>query len=121
MQYVEKVRKYTSIMDISQAVEKAVNESIKEGILTDFLLKNKAEAVQMSIFEYDEEREMKLIRQDIWEIGREEGFKESMKCYILVNLEEQMPEESIVANLQKYFGVLPEEGRRLISLCREEE
>lgn len=79
----------------------------------------------MSIFEYDEEREMKLIRQDIWEIGREEGreegFKESMKCYILVNLEEQMPEESIVANLQKYFGVLPEEGRRLISLCQEEE
>ena len=125
MQYVEKVRKYTSIMNISQAVEKAVNESIKEGILADFLLRNKAEAVQMSIFEYDEEREMKLIRQDIWEIGREEGreegFKESMKCYILVNLEEQMPEESIVANLQKYFGVLPEEGRRLISLCREEE
>ena len=129
MQYVEKVRKYTSVMNINQAVEKAVNESIKEGILADFLLKNKAEAVQMSIFEYDEEREMKLIRQDIWEIGRkegreegrEEGFKESMKCYILVNLEEQMPEESIVANLQKYFGVLPEEGRRLISLCREEE
>ena len=125
MQYVEKVRKYTSIMNINMAVEKAVNESIKEGILADFLLKNKAEAVQMSIFEYDEEREMKLIRQDIWEIGREEGreegFKEGMKCYILVNLEEQMPEESIVANLQKYFGVLPEEGRRLISLCREEE
>ena len=125
MQYVEKVRNYTSIMNINMAVEKAVNESIKEGILADFLLKNKAEAVQMSIFEYDEEREMKLIRQDIWEIGREEGreegFKESMKCYILVNLEEQMPEESIVANLQKYFGVLPEEGRRLISLCREEE
>ena len=125
MQYVEKVRNYTSIMNINMAVEKAVNESIKEGILADFLLKNKAEAVQMSIFEYDEEREMKLIRQDIWEIGRkegrEEGFKESMKCYILVNLEEQMPEESIVANLQKYFGVLPEEGRRLISLCQEEE
>ena len=129
MQYVEKVRKYTSIMDISQAVEKAVNESIKEGILTDFLLKNKAEAVQMSIFEYDEEKEMKLIRRDEREIGREQGLREGMekginqsiKCFILVNLEEQIPEERIVENLQKIFGVLPEEGRRLISLYREAE
>ena len=38
MQYVEKVRNYTSIMNINMAVEKAVNESIKEGILADFLL-----------------------------------------------------------------------------------
>nr|WP_297933037.1 hypothetical protein [uncultured Lachnoclostridium sp.] len=63
MQYVEKVRKYTSIMSINQAIEKAVDESIKEGILADFLLKNKAEAIQMSIFEYDEEKEMKIIRE----------------------------------------------------------
>ena len=132
MQYVEKVRKYTSIMDISQAVEKAVNESIKEGILTDFLLKNKAEAVQMSIFEYDEEREMKLIRRDEREIGREQGHEqglregmerinESIKCFILVNLEEQIPEERILENLQKIFGVIPEEGRRLISLYQDAE
>ena len=56
MEYVEKVRKYTSIMNINQAVERAVNESIKEGILSDFLLKNKAETIQMSIFEYEEEK-----------------------------------------------------------------
>ena len=141
MQYVEKVRKYTSIMNINMAVEKAVNESIQEGILTDFLLKNKAEAVQMSIFEYDEEREMKLIKQDIREMGREEGLKqglkqgrkqglkqgiregikESMKYFILDNLEEQIPEEKIVAKLKKYFGILPEEGRRMISLYRKAE
>ena len=137
MQYVEKVRKYTSSMNISQAVERAVNECIKEGILADFLLKNKAEAVQMSIFEYDEEKEMKLIRQDEREMGiqqgiqqgiregmnkgREEGIRESIKCFILYNLEEQIQEESIVVKLQRIFGVLPDEGRRLISLYREAE
>ena len=145
MQYVEKVRKYTSVMNINQAVEKAVNESIKEGILADFLLKNKAEAVQMSIFEYDEEREMKLIKRDIWEMarekareeareevreegreegrkeGRKEGIKESMKYFILDNLEQQIPEERIAAKLQKYFGIVSEEGIRLISLYREAE
>ncbi len=133
MQYVEKVRKYTSSMNISQAVERAVNECIKEGILADFLLKNKAEAVQMSIFEYDEEKEMKLIRQDEREIGiqqgirkgvnkgRKEGIRESIKCFILYCLEEQIQEESIVLKLQRIFGVLPDEGRRLISLYRKVE
>ena len=87
----------------------------------------------MSIFEYDEEREMKLIRRDEREIGREqgrregisegreEGFKQSMKYFILANIEERIPEERIVTYLQKYFGVLPEEGRKLISSCRETE
>ena len=132
MQCVEKVRKYSSIMNINQAVETAVNESIKEGILSDFLLKNKAEAIQMSIFEYDEEKEMKLIRRDEREIGREQGHEqglregmerinESIKCFILVNLEEQIPEERILENLQKIFGVIPEEGRRLISLYQDAE
>ena len=153
MQYVEKVRKYTAVMSISQAVERAVNESIKEGILSDFLLKNKAEAIQMSIFEYDEEKEMKLIRRDMMEIGLEEGrqqgleqgleqgiqqgiqqgmrdgmakgreaeFKEILKNFILVNLKEHIAEERIVTRLQKYFGVLPQEARQLISLYQEVE
>ena len=145
MQYVEKVRKYTAVMSIAQAVERAVNESIKEGILADFLLKNKAEAVQMSIFEYDEEKEMKLIRRDMMEIGLEEGrqqglqqglqqgmqdgmakgreeeFKEILKNFILVNLGEHIAEERIVARLQKYFGVLPQEAMQLISLYQEAE
>ena len=51
-------------MPISQAVDKAIKECIQEGILAEFLLQNRTEAIQMSIFEYDEEREMKLIRAD---------------------------------------------------------
>lgn len=53
--YVTKVRTYAKFMDLGLAVERAVNESIKEGILTEFLTKCKAEAIEMSIFEYDEE------------------------------------------------------------------
>lgn len=44
-------------------MNRAVNECIREGILKEFLLKNKAEAIQMSIFEYDEEREKKLLKK----------------------------------------------------------
>ena len=45
-------------------VEIIVTECIKEGILEEFLRENQAEVVAMSIFEFDEEKEWKLIRED---------------------------------------------------------
>ncbi len=42
-------------MSLNQAVECAVDECIKEGILAEFLSKNRAEVISMSIFEYDKE------------------------------------------------------------------
>ena len=41
-------------MSLEDAVEQAINECIREGILAEFLSKNRAEAKTMSIFEYDE-------------------------------------------------------------------
>ena len=43
--YIERVRAYAADLPIEQAVERAVNECIEEGILTDFLSQNKAEAI----------------------------------------------------------------------------
>ena len=73
-QYVEQVRTYTQQMPLSEAVEKAVDDCIKNGILADFLAKNRAEAIAVSIFEYDEEKHMKSERKEWREIGREEGI-----------------------------------------------
>ena len=72
-QYVEQVRTYTQQMPLSEAVEKAVDDCIKNGILADFLAKNRAEAIAVSIFEYDEEKHMKSERKEWQEIGRKEG------------------------------------------------
>ena len=77
-QYVEQVRTYTQQMPLSEAVEKAVDDCIKNGILADFLAKNRAEAIAMSIFEYDEEKHMKSERKEWREIGRKEGLTEGM-------------------------------------------
>ena len=68
-------------MPIEQAVEKAVTECIRENILADFLKKQRAEVVAMSILEYNEEEELKKIRaserrggyDDGWNAGRIEG------------------------------------------------
>ena len=69
MKYVERVRSYSREMDFQEAVERAVSECIEEGILEEFLRANRAEVIQMSIFEYDEELHMATVREE----GRNEG------------------------------------------------
>lgn len=89
MLYVERVRKYAGQPDITldAAVNRAVDECIKENILADFLRKNRAEAIHMSIFEYDEERELALLRKDEYnagmEDGREVGIREGTESIVL--------------------------------------
>ena len=61
---------------LTEVVEQAVKECIREGILAEFLLKNRAEAIEMSIFEYDEEKELALLRKAEREVGIEKGRKE---------------------------------------------
>ena len=72
-QYVSKVRTYKKTLSLNEAVEKAVEECIQEGILREFLLKHRAEVVAMSIFEYDREWEEEILRKEEFEAGRELG------------------------------------------------
>ncbi len=72
-QYVSKVRTYKKTLKLNEAVEKAVEECIREGILQEFLLANKAEVVAMSIFEYDREWEEEILRKEEFEAGKEMG------------------------------------------------
>ena len=62
-QYVDRVRQYTKEMLLKEAIERAITECIKEGILSDFLKKNRAEALEMSWYEYNEELHLKNERQ----------------------------------------------------------
>lgn len=76
--YIEKVRNYAACMPIESAVERAVEECIKEGILADFLSENKAEVIAVSIFEYNEELYFAGLRQEGYERGKAEGKAESV-------------------------------------------
>ena len=78
-QYVSKVRTYKKTLKLNEAVEKAVEECIQEGILREFLLKHRAEVVAMSIFEYDREWEEEILRKEEFEAGRELGKEEERK------------------------------------------
>ena len=85
-QYVAKVRKYAAGMPLDQAVEYAVDECIKENILADFLRKNRAEVISMSIFEYDKEEEEKKLRKAEYEAGIQKGVLNTARHLLELNL-----------------------------------
>lgn len=74
--YVARVRKYTSEMNLNDAVARAIDECIKEGILVEFLRKNRSEVKMVSILEYDKEWEEKKLRKAEYEAGKTEGITE---------------------------------------------
>ncbi len=82
MLLVHKIRRYAiEYKDINQAAEK---ECIDENILAEFLRKNRAEAIEVCIFEYDEKRETELIRKAEFAEGEKVG-----EAKILLNLIEK--------------------------------
>lgn len=66
-EYVHRVRTYAASMTLEDAVERAIMECIKEGILASFLKKHRAEAKKVSIYEYDEEKHMQFIREEAYQ------------------------------------------------------
>ena len=72
--YVAKVRFLAEQMPLDDAVQKAVTECIQENILADFLRKNQAEVIAMSIFEYDKVEEEKKLRKAEFDAGVEQGI-----------------------------------------------
>ena len=73
------MREYADTMPISEAVEQAIRECIEEDILAEFLTQNRAEAKQVSIYEYDEEKHLRMEREENYEkgykLGEEAGYK----------------------------------------------
>ena len=74
--YVEKVRIKRKIMPIKESIICAVNECIEEGTLKEFLISQKREVIAMSIFEYDEEAVLEMLKEEYKEFGLEEGRAE---------------------------------------------
>lgn len=78
-QYVQKVREYAKEMPFPEAVEKAVGYCIRHGILSDFLSKNRAEAIEVSIFEYNEELHIKSEKEWSYRQGHKAGVEQGIK------------------------------------------
>ena len=79
-QYVACVRRYAKEFEFNKAVNLAVDECIRNNILSEFLRANKSEVISMSIFEYDKEEEERKLRKAEYEAGVAAGMKDGMKA-----------------------------------------
>ena len=73
-EYTGRVRAYAKEMPIEEAVERAITECVREGILADFLSRNRTEAKKVSIYEYDEEKHLRMEREQSYADGLEQGI-----------------------------------------------
>ena len=104
--YVARVRKYvTQNIPLEEAVTWAVDECIEEGILAEFLMKNKAEVIKVSIYEYDKEFEEKKLRKAEYEAGVEAGIelgeRSLLENQIRKKLKKGKPIEQIADELEE--------------------
>lgn len=110
MQYVSLVREYRRTMPLSEAVPKIVDYCIAHGILSDFLLANKAEVMKMTIFEYDEEQHKQTLLSEGYEDGFNDGFSNgnlsTLITQICRKLKKGKSPEIIADDLEEDFDVI---------------
>ena len=111
--YTDRIRIYTETMELPEAVDRAMDECIREGVLKDFLMEHRAEARAMSIFEYDQERHMQQER----EAGIEKGKEQLLRRQVQKNLSRGMQ----AAELAELLDESEERIREIIDLCAAEE
>lgn len=74
-QYIQCIRQYLLMGEpLENAVAQAVDECIQNGILAEFLIRNKAEAIKMSIYEYNEAEEKEKYKRTMNEYWKEQGL-----------------------------------------------
>ena len=99
-EYGARIRTYSAEMPLTDAVEKAITECIHENILRDFLLENRVEAKAMSIYEYDEEKTLRMFREEGYEDGERNG---KIQATIEMCLEFNLSSDAIVQKLMTKF------------------
>ena len=114
MIFVNKVRCYLANTDFKDAVEQAIEECIQEGVLQEFLSKNKAEVLKVSIYEYDEAKHIRMEREDAMQEGFEEGEQFGRKRQLSELIEKKLLKGKTVIQIAEDLEEKPEVIEALI-------
>ena len=113
-EYTSRVRRYAKEMEIEEAVEKSINECIQEGVLAEFLKSNRTEAKKVSIYEYDQEKHLRMERRDAKaegfaegkSEGKSEGRNELLEEQVKKKLQKNKSPEIIAEELEENISVI---------------
>lgn len=118
-EYTSRVRRYAKEMEIKEAVEKAITECIQEGILAHFLSEHRAEAKKVSIYEYDQEKHLRMEREDAEAVGIAKGIvkgrNELLEELVKKKLQKNKSPEVIAEELEEDISTI----QNIISLIEQ--
>ena len=106
--FVGKVRDYSKFMNIEDAVDKAVEECIEQGILKEILISHQAEVKDLILTEYDEEKTMRLFQKEYEEEAAEKIEKVKKEAQEEIN------------QMRKEMEKMQEEASREIEKVQQE-
>ncbi|MGN0385603.1 MAG: hypothetical protein ACI4EX_06940 [Lachnospiraceae bacterium] len=98
--YVRFYHKEQNFEDLCIAINRAIDRCINEGVLKDFLQKNRAEVIKVTQLDYTFDRQVMLERED----AREEGREEERELVAVKMVKAKKPIEEIMQ-----FTALPRE------------
>ena len=123
-EYTDRVRRYSKEMSLEEAVERAITECIQEGILREFLLKNRAEAKMMSIFEYDQEKHMRQEREQAyeegWDAGQKAGEEAGKEDLLYFQIQRKLAKGKEIPEIAEALETDEETVRQLIEQRKEQ-
>lgn len=128
MIFINKVREYSEDddTDIKAAVTQAVDYCIDKNIMSDFLIKHKAEVVSVCITEFDEKIYEAELRRESREEGRAEGIKVGREEGIIIGTigmgkDIGLSDDDILAKISKKFVLTSEEAQKYMKLYYDKE
>lgn len=95
-EFTERAREHRKEMELEDAIRTTIDECIRDGILKDFLLKNKAEVYHMCLYEFDVELHERVLREEEREEGQLEGLnlaKQVFKAFMSGKTPEDIAKE----------------------------
>lgn len=121
-QLIAAIRKYLEQFQFEEAVEYAVEECIRKGILEDVLRKNRNEVIEMILEEWDENEYREYLKEESWNEGHEAGIKigrklemeRGMRELVKTCMEFHVSREEALEKIKKAFELEQGEAEKYI-------
>lgn len=125
MTFVNKTRCKTQVekKDVKQAVLEAIDECMEENILVDFFKKHREEVVEVSIYDYDEEKVRKTLVDEAVEeiVGKavEEAVRENRQLNIINLIIKKVKKEKTLETIASELEESVEDIKVLYDMVKE--
>ena len=105
--FTTKVKDYKRIgLSLEDAVDKAIDECIEEGVLMDILFRHRTLAKNTILTEYNEKKRRKLDRQEGFEDGLACGAEQTLKLIVSKKIGKNMTLDMIAKDLEEDIEVI---------------